>query len=161
MAVSDYIADLIGNLGLRTSTPEFDGFGYDLNPGSASNLGIYDKTNSIVPDSASFMERSGLGSTGLGLGGIADSFNMKGILGGAQLLNLGYGIKRDKEALKIQKAALEDNLKTAGMGRDLAYNDVYTQKGVQGSLAAGLGMSRKPYDDTLAKFKKYEPTVTA
>lgn len=161
MAVSDYIADLIGNLGLRTSTPEFDGFGYDLNPGSASNLGIYDKTNSIVPDSASFMERSGLGSTGLGLGGIADSFNMKNALG---ITGIGLGIGgylNDKKSLKMQQAALEDNLKTAGMGRDLAYNDLYTQKGVQGSLAAGLGMSRKPYDDTLAKFKKYEPTVTA
>ena len=70
------------------------------------------------------------------------------------LAGLGYMNERDK--LKQGEKALQDQLVNSRMQRDLTYDQLATQKGVQQSLAGAFGANTTPYTESLKKFDKYQ-----
>lgn len=83
------------------------------------------------------------------------------LLGGTGLdwMNLGLaglGYMNEGEKLKQGEKALQDQLVNSRMQRDLTYDQLATQKGVQQSLASAFGADTTPYKESLKKFDKYQ-----
>ena len=73
----------------------------------------------------------------------------------------GLNFMNDRDRLKMEKQALESNLKSAQMQNDLTYDQLAQQVGVQKSLAQAFGAGTQQYDDRLKPFKQYTSTAKA
>ena len=79
-------------------------------------------------------------------------------MAGSDWVNAGLGLlsyMQSKKGLKMQQQALQDQLENSRMERDLAYDSLATQKGVQASLAGALGADTSSYVKSLARFDQY------
>ena len=103
-----------------------------------------------------------IGSTGL-FDSITGTMKDLGITG-ADIMNIGLGLAnyfQEGDKLKLYETALNDHLKTSQMNRDLAYDQLAQQVGVQKSLGGAFGADTGGYDTRMSQFVKYKPTETA
>lgn len=117
----------------------------DLFGDTASTSGYLD---TLGVDSTTSALAGGVGNMGTGLASFASNINPMDILGYLQA----------NKAYKLQKSAIEDQLKNSQMQRDLVYDQLSNKRNTQSSLAQGFGASTQPYQESLSAFSKYKPS---